>query len=55
MVMNFVYLLVGMGIVAMCYILLKEEVTEKAGRVKTKVKAKLAVIKAKIFPPSRNP
>ena len=47
--MNFVYILVGMGIVAMCYYLLKEEVTIKVNRLKTKLRAKVNAIRAKMF------
>ena len=49
LVMNFVYILVGMGIVAMCYYLLKEEVTIKVNRLKTKLRAKVNAIRAKMF------
>ena len=48
LVINFCYLLVGMGVVAMCYYLLKEEVTVKANRLKEKMARGCAAMKAKV-------
>ena len=45
---SFVYLLVGMGVVAMCYYLLKEEVTVKMQRAKEKISDKFRVLKIKL-------
>lgn len=45
LVINFCYLLVGMAVVAMCYILLKEEVTVKVRNFKDKLKVKCAKCK----------
>eukprot|EP00095_Tigriopus_kingsejongensis_P003371 maker-scaffold153_size302544-snap-gene-1.7 protein:Tk03371 transcript:maker-scaffold153_size302544-snap-gene-1.7-mRNA-1 annotation:"hypothetical protein DAPPUDRAFT_324055" len=48
LVMNFVYILVGMGIVAMCYYLLKEEVNVRMEHFKTKMRQKVARLRAKL-------
>ena len=45
LVVNFVYLLLGMAIVAMCYYLLKEEVTVKLQFYKDKLRTKMASIR----------
>lgn len=49
LVMNFVYILVGMGIVAMCYYLLKEEVTVRLEHFKTKMREKFRRLKARLL------
>ena len=41
LVTNFVYLLVGMGMVAMCYYLLKEEVLVRVASAKARLGEKL--------------
>lgn len=41
LVTNFMYLLVGMGLLAMCYYLLKEEVVLKIRRIKSSIKRQL--------------
>ena len=48
LVTNFVYLLVGMGMVAMCYYLLKEEVLVRVARAKARLKEKLLKCKERI-------
>ena len=45
LVITFVYLLVGMGVVAMCYYLLKEEVTVRAKQLKERLKIRLIRLK----------
>lgn len=42
LVINFVYLLVGMAVVAMCYYLLREEVTMRVKNFKERLKIKCA-------------
>ena len=49
LVVNFVYLLLGMAIVAMCYYLLKEEVTVKLHNLNDKLKAKVTSVKLTLF------
>ena len=46
LVITFVYLLLGMAIVAMCHYLLKEEVGLKAKQFKRKMTNKLQAVKA---------
>ena len=46
LVITFVYLLLGMAIVAMCHYLLKEEVGLKAKQIKQKLTNKLQAAKA---------
>lgn len=48
LVTNFVYLLVGMGMVAMCYYLLKEEVLVRVARAKARLKEKFLKCKERI-------
>ena len=48
LVINFVYILLGMAIVAMCYYLLKEEVTVKLTQFEDKMKDKIWVFKQKV-------
>ena len=48
-VINFVYLLLGMGIVAMCYYLLKEEVTVKIKQFKTECNKRIERMKFKLI------
>ena len=48
LVTNFVYLLVGMGMVAMCYYLLKEEVLVRVARTKDRLKEKILKCKERI-------
>ena len=52
--MTFVYLLVGMGVVAMCYYLLREEVTVKMRQFKQRMREKLVRFKIRMgwLPPS---
>ena len=45
LVVNFLYILLGMAIVAMCYYLLKEEVGVKLNLMQNKVRDKMAAIK----------
>ena len=45
LVVNFLYILLGMALVAMCYYLLKEEVGVKMNLMQNKVRNKMAVIK----------
>ena len=45
LVVNFLYILLGMALVAMCYYLLKEEVGVKMNLMRNKVRNKMAVIK----------
>ncbi|XP_040572245.1 potassium channel subfamily K member 15 [Lepeophtheirus salmonis] len=49
LVINFVYLLVGMGIVAMCYYLLKEEVSVKTKIIKTRIQKRVTKVKSRII------
>lgn len=48
LVINFVYILLGMAIVAMCYYLLREEVTVKLTQFEDKMKDKVFVFKQKV-------
>ena len=48
LVTNFVYLLVGMGMVAMCYYLLKEEVLVRVARAKGRLKEKILKCRERI-------
>ena len=48
LVINFVYILLGMAIVAMCYYLLREEVTVKLTQFEDKMKDKMFVFKQKV-------
>jgi potassium channel subfamily K protein len=50
LVVNFVYLLLGMAIVAMCYYLLKEEVGVKLAYIKDKIRNKVQFFKQLIRP-----
>jgi hypothetical protein len=45
LVINFVYLLLGLGLVAMCYNLLKEEVLAKLKQIKSDLKDLCSFIK----------
>ena len=45
LVVNFVYILLGMAIVAMCYYLLKEEVNVKLNLLRNKIRDKLSLMK----------
>ena len=45
LVVNFIYLLLGMAIVAMCYYTLKEEVSVKLAYLKDKLRTKVFVTK----------
>ena len=45
LVVNFIYLLLGMAIVAMCYYLLKEEVSVKLAYLRDKLRTKVFVMK----------
>jgi hypothetical protein len=42
LVINFVYILLGMGILSMCYYLLKEDVNDKMEQLAAKVNDKCA-------------
>ncbi len=46
--MNFVYLLVGMGVVAMCYYLLREEVTIKLQRLRVRLRERVDKMRSKV-------
>ena len=48
LVITFVYLLVGMGVVAMCYYLLKEDVTNRVTQTKERLKEKLLRLKVRL-------
>lgn len=48
LVINFVYLLVGMAVVAMCYYLLREEVTVRVNNARQRMKEKCAKCKASV-------
>lgn len=45
LVINFIYLLVGLGLVAMCYNLLKEEVLAKLKQIKADVRDMFSFIR----------
>ena len=47
---NFIYLLLGMAIVAMCYYLLKEEVSVKLAYLRDKLRTKVFVMKQMLSP-----
>ena len=52
LVVNFVYILLGMAIVAMCYYLLKEEVSDKLSKLNSKINDKIYGLKQKMRPNS---
>ena len=49
LVINFVYILLGMAIVAMCYYLLREEVTVKMNQFEDKMRDKIFLMKQRII------
>ena len=48
LVITFVYLLVGMGVVAMCYYLLREEVTVRAAQFKERMRMRIQRLRARL-------